>query len=74
MAAAARTPVASFNANDGAKPCWQRWAGTIRASIDLIDGLDGKVRTCESELRQLGVDHPYAALLRSIPGVSWVLG
>ncbi len=50
------------------------WAGTIRASIDLIDDLDSKVRTCESELCLLGADHPYATLLRTIPGVGWVLG
>ena len=56
----------------------QRWVRTIRASIDLIDGLDGKVRTCESELRLLGVSslrraaskHPRCLVgprLRSIP-------
>jgi transposase len=50
------------------------WAGTVRASIDLIDDMDSKVRSCESELRRLGANHPYASLLRTIPGVSWVLG
>lgn len=50
------------------------WAGTIRASIDVIDDLDSKVRACESELRMLGADHPYVGLLRTVPGVSWVLG
>jgi transposase len=50
------------------------WAATTRATLELVDGLDREVRTCETELRRLGADHPYVSRLQSIPGVAWVLG
>ena len=33
-----------------------------------------QIADCERELRRLGVDHPYVPLLRTVPGIGWVLG
>jgi transposase len=50
------------------------WAGTVRASLRLIDELDREIDTLERELRQLGADHRYVPLLLTVPGIGWVLG
>jgi transposase len=50
------------------------WAGTMTASLLLIDDLDRQVECCERELRRLGANHPYVPLLLTVPGVAWVLG
>jgi transposase len=50
------------------------WAGTLQASLALIDELDAQVSDCERELRRLGADHPYVPLLVTAPGIAWVLG
>jgi transposase len=52
----------------------QPWRGTLDASLQLIEDLDGQVRSCERELRALGADHEYVPLLMSAPGIAWVLG
>ncbi len=44
------------------------WAQTVRASLVLIEDLDGQIRGCERELRELGADHHYVPLLMSAPG------
>jgi transposase len=49
------------------------WAGTIAASLRLIDQLEREIAACESELRRLGADHHYVPLLLTVPGVAWVL-
>src|SRR5207247_1249939 len=49
------------------------WAGTVAATLRLIDDLDREIAACERELLQLGADHPYVPLLRTIPGIGWVL-
>jgi transposase len=49
------------------------WAGSLQASLRLIDRLDQEIAACETELRRLGADHTYVPLLRTIPGVGWVL-
>jgi transposase len=49
------------------------WAGTVAASLRLIDDLDGEIDACERDLRALGADHPYAALLQSVPGIGSIL-
>ena len=49
------------------------WAGTVAASLHLIDELDSEIASCESELRQLGAAHQYVALLLTVPGIGWVL-
>ena len=49
------------------------WAGTLAASLRLIDQLDEEIDGCEAELRRLGADHAYVPLLLTIPGIGWVL-
>src|SRR5215471_2479026 len=49
------------------------WAGTVAASLQLIDELDEQITTCEAELRRLGADHHYVPLLLTVPGIGWVL-
>jgi transposase len=49
------------------------WAATTEASLRLIEGLEEQVSACEAELRAVGADHPYVPLLRTVPGVGWVL-
>jgi transposase len=49
------------------------WAGTVAASLQLIDELDRQITGCEAELRRLGADHRYVALLTTVPGIAWVL-
>jgi transposase len=49
------------------------WQGTIEASLRLIDERDREISECERELRRLGADHRYVPLLRTVPGISWVL-
>lgn len=50
------------------------WAGTVAASLALIDTLGAQISDCETELRQLGVTHPYMGLLQTVPGIGPVLG
>lgn len=52
----------------------QPWAGTVAASLRLIDELEREISHIEQELRSLGADHPYVPLLTTIPGIAWVLG
>jgi transposase len=49
------------------------WAGHVQASLRLIDDLDAEITACETELRRLGADHRYVPLLRTVPGIAWVL-
>jgi transposase len=49
------------------------WASTLEASVRLIDHCQHEIDACERELRRLGADHRYVSLLRSCPGISWVL-
>jgi transposase len=50
------------------------WAGTLAASLRLIDELEREIAAIERELRQRGADHPYIPLLVTVPGIAWVLG
>jgi len=50
------------------------WATNITTALELIDDLEVRIDACETELATRGVDHPYVALLQSVPGVAWVLG
>jgi transposase len=50
------------------------WAGTIAASLRLLDELEREIAASERELRELGAEHRYVPLLTSIPGIAWVLG
>lgn len=49
------------------------WAGTVVASLRLIDDLEREIAATERELRELGADHRYVPLLTSVPGIAWVL-
>ena len=49
------------------------WAGDVVAAVSLIDLLDREIDELEAELRKQGVDHPYLALLMTVPGIGWVL-
>ena len=49
------------------------WRGTLEASLRLIDELDEEITACERELQALGADHAYVPLLRTSPGIDWVL-
>ena len=51
----------------------QPWATTLATSLTLVDELDRQIGQCEMELRRLGADHAYAPLLRTVPGIGWVL-
>jgi transposase len=50
------------------------WAGTVSASLSLIDSLDEEIASIERELKALGAEHRYVRLLTSVPGIAWVLG
>jgi len=49
------------------------WAGSVEASLYLIDELEREIDACERELQRLGAEHRYVPLLRSVPGIAWVL-
>ena len=49
------------------------WACDVAASLRLIDELNREIAAGEAELRRLGADHRYVALLTTIPGIAWVL-
>lgn len=50
------------------------WATTLATSLGLVDELDDEIDACTADLRAQGADHPYVALLRTAPGIAWVLG
>jgi transposase len=50
------------------------WRGHIETAVALVDELTRHIDALERELRRLGTDHRYVALLVTIPGVAWVLG
>jgi transposase len=51
----------------------QPWRGTVQASLLLIDSLEQQIDALERELRRLGAEHRYVPLLRTVPGIAWVL-
>jgi len=50
------------------------WAGTMEASLALIEELEVEIDLCEKDLRRLGADHRYVPLLTTAPGIAWILG
>jgi transposase len=50
------------------------WRSNLVAALRLIDELDTDIIGCERDLRRLGADHRYVALLTTAPGIGWVLG
>jgi transposase len=49
------------------------WAGSLEASLRLIDELEREILCCERELRRLGAHHRYVPLLITVPGIGFVL-
>jgi transposase len=49
------------------------WASDVIAGVSLIDLLDREIDEIEAQLRKQGLDHPYLALLMTLPGIGWVL-
>jgi transposase len=54
-------------------PVPEPWHATLRASLVLIESLDEQIDDLKRELRMLGADHPYVPLLRTAPGIAWIL-
>jgi transposase len=50
------------------------WTTTLATSLRFVDELDAEIDACERELRAMGAHHPYVELLRTVPGIAWVLG
>jgi transposase len=49
------------------------WRGNISASVMLIDDLERQIAEINQRLKAGHADHPYIALLRTAPGIGWVL-
>ena len=50
------------------------WKGDVEATLPLIDTITFQIHELEEELITDGADHRYVALLRTVPGISHVLG
>ena len=50
------------------------WRSNVEAALVHIDALDDEIAGCEQDLRAMGAEHRYVPLLRTMPGVAWVLG
>jgi transposase len=49
------------------------WRSNVTASVLLIDDLERQIADINRRLREGHADHPYIPLLRSVPGIGWVL-
>lgn len=54
--------------------CPEPWKTSVVSSLEVIDHLDGQIRTCEQQLRRAAAADPNVALLKTIPGVGDILG
>ncbi len=50
------------------------WCGGVLAAVAMIDDLDREITEIDRELKALGADHHYIPLLKTAPGIAWVLG
>ncbi|MGH8951908.1 MAG: IS110 family transposase [Acidimicrobiia bacterium] len=50
------------------------WKSNIEACLEVIDHIDGQIKTCERQLGQVAAGHRYVPLLKTIPGVGDILG
>ena len=50
------------------------WKGDIEAALRLIDALTFQIRELEDEITTDGAEHRYVPLLRTVPGISHILG
>jgi transposase len=49
------------------------WRSNVGASIELIDHLENQIDVINRRLREGHADHPYVPLLKTVPGIRWVL-
>jgi len=49
------------------------WRSNVTASVALIDDLERQIAEVNTRLKTGHADHPYIPLLRSAPGIGWVL-
>jgi transposase len=49
------------------------WRGNVTASLRLIDELEDQIADVNRRLKASHADHPYIPLLRTVPGIGWVL-
>jgi transposase len=49
------------------------WRRNVVAALELIDDLERQIEAVNRRLRAGHADHPYIPLLRSAPGIGWVL-
>ena len=49
------------------------WRSNLTASLSLIDDLERQIDAVNRRLRAGHAEHPYIPLLRSAPGIGWVL-
>jgi transposase len=50
------------------------WRSHVETAVCLIDDLDREITTIDGELRGVAGEHPYVALLTTVPGIGPVLG
>jgi transposase len=50
------------------------WRGDVEAALRFLDTIGDQIAEVEGELQADGADHPYVALLMTVPGIGWVLG
>ena len=48
----------------------QPWRGSVDASLQLIEDLERQIDDSNHELRSSGIDHRYAPLLLTVPGIA----
>ena len=49
------------------------WRGNVTASLRLIDELEDQIADVNRRLKASHADHPYIPLLRTVPGIGWVV-
>lgn len=49
------------------------WRSNVTASIELIDHLEAQIEAINRRLKAEHADHPYVPLLKTVPGIRWVL-
>jgi transposase len=49
------------------------WRPNVSASIELIDHLEAQIDQLNRRLKAEHADHPYIPLLKTVPGIRWVL-
>lgn len=50
------------------------WKSSVVSCLQVIDYLNGQIKTCERELRRAAASHPYMPLLKTAPGLGDILG